>query len=949
MLEPRHATALTAAALVSFFAAALEAGERAPIPLGPGVSVEPLSDPFDYFGNSWTVVGLKDHPAGTRISPRGELLLGGGVVLRPLVGKELLPLRPAVKAVLKDGWIPIVTRDFVVNGEVRTTMEVLACPVSEDTREYERPSGDEFLTMLRVTLENVAGHAVEAVFGLERQPDAALEVRDEGEGIRLIRAGDSILGATRARPGAVTAEGSRLIYRAALPGKGSRGAIELACPFGLHRSLPEDLGKGILRARFDVRAAATEAWWRGFLGRGAALSVPEDKVRETWLASLVYQFIGRDRGEIHAGEGFYDEMYLRDGAYQSLSLAQAGFVEEARESLDLLLRFRKPDGQLVSQEGQLDANGYGMWAPVELARITGDLGWLRKTYPAIRGAAEWAMRARRAEKDPASPVAGVLPAAPADGENLWAGKNHILGYDWWNLRGIGCVAEAARMLGEEADAAAFAKEFEDYRKAILAALDRTGLPHIPPSYEKVGTHWGNLEVVFPTPLLDPMDPRVTATLAHVEKDFGAPDGPKGLIEGTMQWTPGTGAIHPYMTQFITNTRIIRGEGDEAVDGFYSFLLHTTSTHGFPEGVYFRKREAWGDTVPHLWAAALSITTLRNMLVREEGKDLHLLSAVPAGWLEPGKRIGLAGAPTAFGKVTIEAAAERDRILVDIRREDGRPGPGSTILHLPPCLAIRSAETGGRPVEVTRGAAVLPGGTMGKVAILVDRKPAGRAHTFASKAEAYLAEAVELGRPLPGILPAMPAGIDEAACVRLDLSRAATTNPHDGPFRVTPAPAFSGLPAGDLEVGGIPFRTVDPARNGGKGIVVLDGAQACRGLPSEAVIPASGARGRYLAILGGVTGWAPGDPGTGKLGAVAELEVRYAGGGRSSIPFVTGRTADDWLGAPGAADAAAVLRMGHWHLNAIVAALDPAQAVEAIVFRDLGTPAAPVIAAITIVP
>ena len=40
---------------------------------------------------------------------------------------------------------------------------------------------------------------------------------------------------------------------------------------------------------------------------------------ESYRASLVYQFITRDRGELHPGEGFYDEFYLRDGAYQAIS------------------------------------------------------------------------------------------------------------------------------------------------------------------------------------------------------------------------------------------------------------------------------------------------------------------------------------------------------------------------------------------------------------------------------------------------------------------------------------------------------------------------------------------------------------------------------------------------------------------------------------------------------
>ena len=101
--------------------------------------------------------------------------------------------------------------------------------------------------------------------------------------------------------------------------------------------------------------------------------------------------------------------------------------------------------------------------------------------------------------------------------------------------------------------------------------------------------------------------------------------------------------------------------------------------------------------------------------------------------------------------------------------------------------------------------------------------------------------------------------------------------------------------------------------------------------------------RFLCVLGNVTGWGPGDQGTGPWGAVGEYEVRYADGSRQVIPLITGRTVDDWLWPPAATDVAAVLRGSGWHLNLLVAAL------EAIAVRDLGTPSSPVVAAITIVP
>lgn len=79
-----------------------------------------------------------------------------------------------------------------------------------------------------------------------------------------------------------------------------------------------------------------------------------------------------------------------------------------------------------------------------LGLLDGDRAWLEQGYPRIGKALEFARTLRRTETDPASPFYGILPKATAGGESLWDGNNHILGYDWWNLRAVQSAAEAAR-------------------------------------------------------------------------------------------------------------------------------------------------------------------------------------------------------------------------------------------------------------------------------------------------------------------------------------------------------------------------------------------------------------------------------------------------------------------------------------------------------------------------
>ena len=59
-------------------------------------------EPFDYYQNSWNVIGLKDYNDGTRITPNNELLLAGGDKAQLRFGKKLTPLsRKQTKTLLK--------------------------------------------------------------------------------------------------------------------------------------------------------------------------------------------------------------------------------------------------------------------------------------------------------------------------------------------------------------------------------------------------------------------------------------------------------------------------------------------------------------------------------------------------------------------------------------------------------------------------------------------------------------------------------------------------------------------------------------------------------------------------------------------------------------------------------------------------------------------------------
>jgi len=107
-----------------------------------------------------------------------------------------------------------------------------------------------------------------------------------------------------------------------------------------------------------------------------------------------------------------------------------------------------------------------------------------------------------------------------------------------------------------------------------------------------------------------------------------------------------------------------------------------------------------------------------------------------------------------------------------------------------------------------------------------------------------------------------------------------------------------------------------------------------------------AKGRRLFFLGNVHGWAPQDAGTGDWGAVARYVIHYVDGQTQEEPLITGRTADDWAGPPEADEVFVGLKGDPWHLNVLGVRLRAVE-VAKIVFEDLDTPAAPVLAAVTL--
>lgn len=599
-------------------------------------------EPFDYFENSWTVIGLKDYAQGARITPDNRLVVNdsnkkpSNVLIR--YGRQLTPLTRQHIKKLKNGWLPVVlitAKDGLVTYEF--TIWATPLPSVKNWRKaFDWPTeGENFMSWILVKVTNTGPTIAEAKLKVEQNTPSDSEEH---------------------------------IFTWSLAAGQSADAV-ITIPFSPLKQKPD----------FTIEDAKlwlsrTVRYWQGIMAKAAQISVPCEKATQALLASHMYQLISNDHGEVHPGEGFYDEFYIRDGAYQVMEFEEAGLKDAAQKAMESFLNHQRPDGRFESQKNQFDANGQACWALWQFYKIYDDKKWLTKVYPRMRRAVDWALKAKSQVPDD-SPFLGVLPNAPADGEYLWDGKHHIVGYDFWNLRALLCTADAARVLGKTDEAKELLEQAELYRSAINKLWKQTGLDYFPPSWEKAGTHWGNTETLWPTELFQPHGPRVTASIEHVRRDHGG-----GFVEGTILWLGHPDAIHPYMSSYTTMTSLIRGEYEQVVEDFYWYLLHSTSTHAFPEGVYYKKRIAWNNTIPHTLGASNYAIMLRHMLIHEQGDELHLLKAVPDWWLAEGQEIRIERAPTHFGMMNLTVAGTTKGLQVKF--DPPRRKPQRIFLYLP---------------------------------------------------------------------------------------------------------------------------------------------------------------------------------------------------------------------------------------------------------------------------
>ncbi|MGE5680711.1 MAG: hypothetical protein ACM34K_07510, partial [Bacillota bacterium] len=445
----------------------------------------------------------------------------------------------------------------------------------------------------------------------------------------------------------------------------------------------------------------TVKFWDSLFSKGIDINVSEEKVNNTFKANLVYDLIARNKeGNDYiqkVNEFQYDAFWLRDASSILRMYDISGYHDIARQVLDFFPGWQQPDGNFVSQGGQYDAWGQVMWAYGQHYLLTGDKSYTAKIYPSIKRAVEWLVNIRKTDSLNLIPV-----TTPGDNEDI---TGHVTGHNFIALAGLKNVIVLAEAAGNSNDIKNFRNLYDDYYKTFTGHLknvvSKTG-GYIPPGMDKPGGQdWGNMQSLYPEIILDPFDPMVSATIMATRNKYQ---------EGIMTYGDGR-YLHHYITMFNTQSELIRNEREMAIEEFYSELMHTGSTHtGFEYAIWpWSTRDFGMNLTPHGWFSAEFRTLLRNMMVREEGNALHLLSAISPEWAKDGSRIIVRRAPTNFGTVNFEIQFSKGSAALTLSNEF-RIRPKAVVLHLPWFFNIKSIRADGKEINAGNNLAEIPAGT-----------------------------------------------------------------------------------------------------------------------------------------------------------------------------------------------------------------------------------------------
>ena len=448
------------------------------------------------------------------------------------------------------------------------------------------------------------------------------------------------------------------------------------------RPLPADTKFDFTAATYEAQREACAQAWRKVIAPGMHLECPEPIVNNAWRHLIVQNFelINGDRMHYSAGNQ-YDKLYEAEGTDAALGMLAWGYENDMRRWLVPLLDFTRKNLECHQAGFKLENICRYFWQ-------TRDAAGLRELRP------RWEKEARLLADTRTNEV-HLCP------KQQYCGDIHTMVYSltvnakgWRALRDLAAVLEE---IGDKEVAQLYAENAADFRKIVLAAIDKsvrreTTPPFVPvalyadePAHDpitdrRIGSYYNVvIDYVAGSGIFPPGSPQETWIPRYQEEHGGLCMGMlrSGGAENTF-WT-GSHQVWPlYTTRYALDT-LRRDEPERALVSLYGALAQgfTRNTFISGEGCALTPLDEGGRFLycpPNSAANSHFLSTLRYALVQDWDLDddgrpetLRLFFATPKRWLEYGKTIRLDRAPTEFGPVSVhmESKLEQGEVIAQL--------------------------------------------------------------------------------------------------------------------------------------------------------------------------------------------------------------------------------------------------------------------------------------------
>jgi hypothetical protein len=483
---------------------------------------------------------------------------------------------------------------------------------------------------------------------------------------------------------------------------------------------------------YDAQRKECVQAWQGILARGMNVEVPEPYVNNAWRSLILANFslVNGDRMHYSAGNQ-YDQLYEQEGSEAALAMMFWGYDADMRRLIVPLLDFTRKGLEFHQAGHKLDDVCRYYWQ-------TRDAEFVKSLRPRWQKEVDRLAKGRSATNGlyPREQYCGDIPTP------VFSMNSNAKG--WRALRDTAALLEA---IGDPEEASHLRKVSEEFRKDILAAVDKSVRKDMHPIFipnallgeeepydfipgTRMGSYWSLMANTFIGSEVFGQNSELETGMVQYFQQHG------GLFMGLTRsrpwpsfWTSSANMNPLYGLRYV-RTVLRRDEPERALVSFYGMLAAglTRDTFTCGEGCAIEPLDEWGRQYycpPNSAGNAFWLQTFRRMLVQdwdldEDGRPetLRLLFATPKRWLEDGKSIKVERAPTAFGPVSVKVQSRLSsgEVVADIEAPPRATEKTLLRIRVPEGWRVTGAESGTRQLAADAQGTIDISGLSGKFTV-----------------------------------------------------------------------------------------------------------------------------------------------------------------------------------------------------------------------------------------